>query len=477
MSSATRPVPGSAGVVAFPDRVEDAPPHDLDAERAFIGSLLCDPDRTLAAARTKGLSTEDFYSHALQTVWRVALDLHGRGIAPENRIIAGYFRDKGDKKTLELLEGINATLGHLYPLDWAERIREVAAKRGLWYFGREVSSLNGTAQESIARAREHLDFLSSAYKPSAERFAWTTGGAILAEPEEDESTHLWRRVVVPGAVTLLAGSPKAGKSWLLYAFASAVSRGDPWAGHPTTKVPVVLLSEEGRRTIRPKVRRFGAQEVIVIPRSGVPAGVSWEEVAAEAGEKCRREGAGCLIVDTFSHWADLAPDDEQKEGPIRRAMRPVQKVADELGIPVVVSHHLGHSGRIRGSTALQQVPDTLVTITAEDPEAPERQLAFKGRFEPEACVVRHIPNGDGPDTYAFLGSPKRARSQALYDAIGKHLLEQQSWVSGSEVREALGKRKADVLAALSEMAYAGRIQRLGAGPQARFASLDVARPA
>lgn len=464
-------------MVAFNEN--DPPPQDLNAERHLLGALLQDPERTLSSAKGVGISVEDFYDTRHADIWGTALSLHARGTVPDPVALRGHYEDRKGAEVLEVLRGLAADLPtNLYPFAWAERVREKGARRGLFYFGRKVASLgqNGRpASESIEEARVDLDFLRECFKPAEDRFGWTTGAALLEEPEEDESAHLWPRVVVPGALTLLAGAPKAGKSWILYAFAGEVTRGGEWAGRALGEPrQVVILSEESRRTIRRKVKRFGVEGATIMPRSGVASSADWPAICAAAGEKCRAVGAGLLIIDTFSHWADLGPDDEQKEGPIRRALRPAQAVAD-TGVAVVVSHHLGKNGTVRGSTALRQVPDVLVEVRPfEEPERPERSLSVVGRFEDNAgeLVVRYVPMAQGPDRYEFVGSARNARAVARCEDVCRWLLEEHRWASGGEVAKGIGGRRADVLGALALLA-GSRIQKVGRGNTTRYAALDV----
>ena len=63
-------------------------------------------------------------------------------------------------------------------------------------------------------------------------------------------------------LTILAGSPKVGKSWLVLSVAIAVARGDPFWGMPTAQADVLYLSledTEGRMARR--LRALGAESV------------------------------------------------------------------------------------------------------------------------------------------------------------------------------------------------------------------------
>ncbi|MFP3879790.1 MAG: DnaB-like helicase N-terminal domain-containing protein, partial [Dehalococcoidia bacterium] len=55
---------------------DKAPPHDIEAEEALIGSLLIDPDAVLKVAPS--LRVEDFFSETNRMIYQACLSLYQR---------------------------------------------------------------------------------------------------------------------------------------------------------------------------------------------------------------------------------------------------------------------------------------------------------------------------------------------------------------------------------------------------------------
>src|ERR1035441_2751146 len=64
-----------------------------------------------------------------------------------------------------------------------------------------------------------------------------------------EPPWIWRGYVARGALTLISGKPKSGKSTLALALTEAISSGkDSFLGHELESGPAVFVSEEGGST-------------------------------------------------------------------------------------------------------------------------------------------------------------------------------------------------------------------------------------
>jgi hypothetical protein len=67
--------------------------------------------------------------------------------------------------------------------------------------------------------------------------------------------------LAPGAVTLVAGRPKVGKSTFLFALFEALATGQPFIGLDTCQSGILLLTEERPDTIAEKARAFGLADM------------------------------------------------------------------------------------------------------------------------------------------------------------------------------------------------------------------------
>ena len=88
------------------------------------------------------------------------------------------------------------------------------------------------------------------------------------EIEPDRIDWLWEPYLPAGAVTLMAGAPGCGKSFLSTALAASLSQGlTPFHGRPTGKVRTAILSleDDPARTIVPRLKACGADlgEIVI----------------------------------------------------------------------------------------------------------------------------------------------------------------------------------------------------------------------
>src|SRR5262249_21140348 len=134
---------------------------------------------------------------------------------------------------------------------------------------------------------------------------------LAREPEAVE--WIWRGFLAEGAVTMLSGPPKRGKSTVVWSLVDALRRrADRFLGRELAPRPVVFLSEEGPSSLRPKVA--GGSGLSLLDRSATFPRRPWSDLVALAAEELARVGRGLLVVDTLAWWANLGPDGEKDAG-------------------------------------------------------------------------------------------------------------------------------------------------------------------
>lgn len=173
---------------------------------------------------------------------------------------------------------------------------------------------------------------------------------------------IWKGFLARGALTVLAGQPKVGKSTLLFGLlASRPSQS--FLGHPVTPGQTLLLSEEREGTLSEKAETFGLQEGLhVLCRHDVH-GLAWDEVVQDALLYCRLQSIDTIVVDTFDKWGN---HDENSSSQVVAALQPLMVAASE-GLAVVIVHHqrkaAGLYGEaIRGSNALTGGVDIVIEL-------------------------------------------------------------------------------------------------------------------
>ena len=157
------------------------------------------------------------------------------------------------------------------------------------------------------------------------------------------------RYVVPGylceGVTILAGRPKIGKSWLALGLALDIARGDSAFGAINCPVSDVLYLalEDNHRRLKSRMQR-------VLKGRGAPVGLTfctqWPRLDQGGVEKLEEFleanlDTGCIIIDTF---AKVKPGKRRRVssdmyGEDYQAVEPLHRIAHERGIAIILVHH------------------------------------------------------------------------------------------------------------------------------------------
>lgn len=438
------------------------PPHDDDAESALLACAFSDPTLTLKWA--KGLSADDFYEPTNRSLWLALLSAHAEhGPLLDHVLLVGWLRDHhlidavGGSEKLQRLTLLGADARPIVASEYATRIVDFAAKRGLIQTAgrlREIG-LNGASREEVLdEARREVEYLHDAYKKPDETWKILDGDALAAQPATTVD-QLWPGLVALDHLLLLAGTSKTGKSWLLYAFLGALSRGEPWLGLPArAPITAVIVSEEPPPRVQAKLVRFGVRGAVVIARDGPPSNAKWTDIVARAGQEAQRTGAQIVLFDTLSGLAGIEDENAASEG--NAVMRPLLRLAPEAHVAVIVTHHSpnalrrgNQNGRItraidfvRGTGSLTANPDAIAGLDNDkDPDGPRRILVAEGRFDtpPVRLLIEYVgPSTDAPATFKAVGRPGEVeKDQREQEAINKIVRHQQA-VLNRLVREAPG---------------------------------------
>ncbi|HTH17370.1 MAG TPA: AAA family ATPase, partial [Magnetospirillum sp.] len=179
----------------------------------------------------------------------------------------------------------------------------------------------------------------------------------MADVQSRPIEWLWPGRIARGKVTLIAGDPGLGKSFLTLDLAARVSRGSPWPDVPDASAPlggVVLLSAEddAEDTIRPRLDAAGAdvhcikllhavrhnyrenqKEALFSLATDLPA----LEAAILAVPDCR-----LVVIDPITAY--LGDTDSHKNAEIRGLIAPLAALAAKHGVAIVCVTHLNKSG-------------------------------------------------------------------------------------------------------------------------------------
>ncbi|HWB79957.1 MAG TPA: AAA family ATPase [Nannocystaceae bacterium] len=259
-------------------------------------------------------------------------------------------------------------------------------------------------------------------------------------------------------VTLVVGAAMAGKTQFLGALSAAVASGTNFCGISTKPGVVAWLAEDrDRRGVAENLRR--ACDARAAPPGGVlvldPPGIELDDMAAvdELVQRLDANEVAVLVIDCLRRVSRFQENDS---GSVSEVHRQLQRLAADRRA-VVVIHHVGAKGQIRGSTDLVAGAESVlylkkagadgIAIKAEHHSAAPRELSFKkiisdNELHFEAKGVR-TARGDGGDGQAALRTE-------LLDAIRD---AGNQGINKSELRRVVGgstTRKDNMLRALLE---------------------------
>jgi putative DNA primase/helicase len=189
--------------------------------------------------------------------------------------------------------------------------------------------------------------------------------------------------IIPEGLTILAGRPKFGKSWLMMGLAYAVATGGlAWNFAATNKASVhALFLEDSHRRLQSRMQHMegyfdtfpdNLHFYVNFPRIG--EGFAEElDVILERDPSC-----GLIIIDTLQK---IRPKSGGGARHIYQAdyedYEQLQRWSIQNGVPVICIHHTrkGEAGQatnpfdeISGSTGLQGVADTLIVVCRDKDE-------------------------------------------------------------------------------------------------------------
>lgn len=210
----------------------------------------------------------------------------------------------------------------------------------------------------------------------------------LQNVNPEEIRWLWRGRVARGKLTLVVGDPGDGKSYLTLAIAANVSHGKPLpdSDEPMSPADVILWNgEDGLAdTIRVRAERVGAdlRRLHVIEGATgtngnrVPFGL--QHLADLYAELKRRAEVELVIIDPIG--ALLAGVDAHKDAEVRSALQPLNDLARESGVAVLVVAHLNKATaqralyRVGGSIGFVGLARS-VLLVAREHESGRRAVA------------------------------------------------------------------------------------------------------
>jgi AAA domain len=276
---------------------------------------------------------------------------------------------------------------------------------------------------------------------------------------------------IPEGLTILAGKPKAGKSWLMLdlAIASAGNRFTLGTMKPAPGDVLYLALEDNRRRLKRRMTKLQ-------PTSGrwpkrLALHTEWRRVdqggLADIEEWCGSVQAPTLVVvDTLEKLRPVTNSKAQGYSADYQSIEGLQKIAGSRGIAIAVCHHVRKMDAedpfdtVSGTLGLTGAADTLlilkrqsggVTLFAKGRDIEESETAIQ--FDKNSC--RWTMLGAAADVH------RSAERQRIIDALGN---ADSDGLSISEIVAAVeGSSRNTVEVLLHRMKDAEEVTRLRRG--------------
>lgn len=276
--------------------------------------------------------------------------------------------------------------------------------------------------------------------------------------------------LIPEGLTILAGNPKAGKSWLVLDFAAAIAAGGGALGNiPCEAGPSLYLAlEDTERRLQGRLRAVLQGEPA--PEQMIIA-TSWRK-ADEGGLDDLRAwlsanpDARFVCIDTLALIRGKPTRDQGVYAADYDAISVFKKLADEFTVPIILVHHRRKEtssdplGSVSGTAGLTGSADTIIVLNRQ-PNERHGTIYVRGRDVMEAEIAVEFDEDTG--RWVKLGSADDFRKSEARREIIRLLADTRDPLTPAEIADALGKKRGAVRMALSRCHRAGDIAKLPNG--------------
>jgi DNA-binding transcriptional ArsR family regulator len=276
--------------------------------------------------------------------------------------------------------------------------------------------------------------------------------------------------LLPEGLTLFAGPPKIGKSWLALSLCVATAS----AGHALGKIPV----ERGEAlyvALEDTPRRLRSRLGMMLNGEAAPEGLhlatQWERLDQGGADQLENWLLGMpkcrlIIIDTLQR---LRPPQQGNRGLYEQdyaTLAYLKSLADTCGVAIVVVHHLrkGSSDdpleEVSGTTGLTGAADTIWTLKRDRGRA-DAVLFSTGRDIDESETALQFDKGLG--LWTLLGDAEEYRMTHERGKIIEILKQSGEPMTPKGIAEILGKTRESVQFLISKLVEEGSVEKVGYG--------------
>lgn len=402
--------------------IKRIPPHNIEAERAVIGSMIMDRDAILTASET--VTSEDFYQGQYGVIFDALVDLYRSGVGTDLITLQNKLRELEVPPELSSVEYIGGLLNSVptstHVKHYATIVHEKAVLRRLiqtteriagdCYMDRQsleevledaeksifqvIQQRGGSEFEPIrdvvlrtldsieraAKQKGHITGLETGFRDLDYKTAGLQKSDLIliaARPAMGKTAfvlNLTEYIALHSESTIAMFSLEMSKEQLVKRMLSMNSHVD------SQKIRTGNLEDEDWDRLVGSVRRIGNSHLVIDDTSGI--------TASELRSKCRKlkieQGLDLVIIDYLQLMSGgRSRRNENRQQEISEISRSLKVMARELNVPVIALSQL--------SRAVEQRPDKKPMLS---------DLRESGAIEQDADMVMFLYRDEyyNPDT-------------------------------------------------------------------------------
>lgn len=276
--------------------------------------------------------------------------------------------------------------------------------------------------------------------------------------EEGEITWLVHRIFQRGALSLLVGDPKAGKTTFAMDLACSVASGSSFLNHDIQMGKVLYYALDGPKTTYRK--RFSDLGIIDSDNLFVITECQPKRLAKDITGYVRENNLSLVIIDVLGNVANDLSFNEYNE--VMKAFAPLKKAVDGTNCHLMILHHARKNNESKeihaaiGSNAFGGSVDNVLVLRER---SGIRTLSARPREGDDinGLVIERQENG----SLLAVGTVQ----EAAYQDLSKRILEMlgNSEHTKDEIFEAVGGRKENFLRVFNGMVESGTLSKAGTG--------------
>jgi hypothetical protein len=286
--------------------------------------------------------------------------------------------------------------------------------------------------------------------------------------ELDGMTFAPIKYVVPDIIveglTLLAGKPKLGKSWLLLHAARAIATGGTTLGGIECEQGDVLYCalEDSERRMQSRLRKIGGPSPRLfyyceLPRladGGLDAIRNWIK---------SKPNPRLIVIDTLAMVRPPKKRDESTYDADYAAVLTLRELANEFGLAIVLVHHLRKADAddafdtVSGTLGLTGAPDSVIILKRDS----GKRVVLHGKGRDMIEIEKAVEWDQTTCLWHILGDASDLRRSAERTNVLDAIRQATEPIGPNVIAEETGMRAANVRFLLSRLVKEGVIRKAG----------------